>query len=317
MSSEQERIERLTLLFGASEARGVRKGVGDDAAVLEPSRSKLVWTVDAAVEDVHFRRAHLRLEEIGHRSMMAAASDLAAMGAVPLAALSALILPPGFSDDELDELARGQERAARSLGMPVVGGNLSRGRELSITTTVLGEVERTLLRDGARAGDIVALAGPVGLAKAGFSALERSLTSAELAPALEAFRRPRALIREGLTAAEHAHAAIDVSDGLALDASRMASASGVGIVLDASALLHHGGTALESAARILGEDPLELALEGGEDYALLIACPAEKLPEGFTAVGELIEERGLFLRDRKGLLHPRSVRGFDHFAQSE
>lgn len=317
MSSEQERIERLTALFGASEARGVRKGVGDDAAVLEPSRPQLVWTVDAAVEDVHFRRAHLHLEEIGHRSMMAATSDLAAMGAVPLAALSALILPPDFSDAELDALARGQEAAARAVGMTVVGGNLSRGSELSITTTVLGEVAHPLLRDGARPGDVLALAGPVGLAKAGFLALESSLDSADLQPALEAFRRPRALIQEGLAAAEHAHAAIDVSDGLALDASRMANASGVGVVLDEGALLAHGGPALEIAARTLGDEPLELALEGGEDYALLIACREEQLPEGFTVVGSCIEERGLFVRDRSGTVRERRVAGFDHFAKGE
>lgn len=314
MSSEQERIERLAALFGAHGARGVRLGVGDDAAVLEPERARLVWTVDAAVENVHFRRAHLRLDEVGYRSMMAAASDLAAMGAVPLAALSALVLPPSFSDAELDALAAGQKIAASELGMSVVGGNLSRGSELSITTTVLGEVERPLTRDGARAGDVAALAGPVGLANAGFLLLERAVDVVQ-PDALEAFRRPRARIPEGLKAAERAHAAIDVSDGLALDAYRMATASGIGVVIDESALFAHVGPSLSEAARALGEDPLDLALEGGEDYALLIACRADELPDGFTIVGSFIEERGLFVRDRNGKLRERKVAGYDHFGR--
>jgi len=98
--------------LGSTPARGVVVGIGDDAAVLTQSAGSLVWTVDACVEGVHFRREWASLRDIGWRSFMAAASDLAAMGASPRGALSALVLPESFTDAELDELAGGQADAA-------------------------------------------------------------------------------------------------------------------------------------------------------------------------------------------------------------
>lgn len=313
MSSEQERIEKLARLFNASPAPYVHVGIGDDAAVLEPARGKLVWTVDASVEGVHFRRDFLSFEDIGYRSMMAATSDLAAMGASPRGALSALVLPRELADAELEALARGQDQAARAVGMAVLGGNLARGTELSITTTVLGEAEHPLLREGARPSDVLAVAGPVGMARAGLLALQKGLSSPALEEAIQAWRRPLARMEAGHAAGPVAHAAIDLSDGLSLDASRLGKASGVGVVLDAAALLAQGGEALLAAAQALAEDPLELMLEGGEDYAVLIACPRERVPAGFAVVGECVEARGLWLRGEGGEMREIGVRGFDHF----
>lgn len=313
MSSEQNRIELLATLFGGSPSPRVHVGIGDDAAVLEPSRGKLVWTVDASVEGVHFLRDYLSFDDIGYRSMMAAASDLAAMGAVPRGALSALVLPRDFADSDLEALARGQDLAARSLGMAVIGGNLARGTELSITTTVLGEAEHPLLRETARASDVVALAGPVGLARAGLLALQRGMETPAVAEAIEAWRRPLARLEAGLLAAPVAHSAIDLSDGLSLDAKRLADASHVGIELDAEALLAHAGSPLLDAARALGEDPLALLLEGGEDYAVLITCPPDRVPAGFAVVGRCLEGRGLWLRENDRV-RELSAKGFDHFA---
>lgn len=314
MKSEQERIHLLHALFGASPSRRVHIGIGDDAAVIEPGPSKLVWTVDASVEGVHFRRDLLALEDVGWRSMMAATSDLAAMGARALGALSALVLPPGFADSDLEALARGQDDAARATGMSVIGGNLARGSELSITTTVLGEADAPLLRGGARPSDIIAVSGPLGLARAGLLALERGVAaSSALEEAIHAWRRPLARMDAGLSAATMAHAAIDLSDGLSLDASRLAEASRVGVTIDADLLLAHGGPSLIEAAEALGEDPVDLALEGGEDYAILLACPQGHIPQGFRVIGHCKEERGLWLRDREGNEIALAARGFDHF----
>ena len=111
--SERAKVERLAALFGGAEPMGVSLGIGDDAAVLEPrAGGSLVWTVDAQVENVHFRRAWMSLADIGWRSFVAAASDLAAMGAMPWCALSSLVLPETFDDDALDALAAGQAEAA-------------------------------------------------------------------------------------------------------------------------------------------------------------------------------------------------------------
>ena len=113
-SSEGAKIERLAALFGQARGAGVTLGIGDDAAVLAPPPGEsLVWTIDVQVDGVHFRRGWLELDDIGWRSFVAAASDLAAMGATPWCALGSLVLPPGFDDDAFDALAGGQAEAAR------------------------------------------------------------------------------------------------------------------------------------------------------------------------------------------------------------
>jgi thiamine-monophosphate kinase len=314
--NEAQRIARLLGILG-TQVPGVRLGIGDDAAVFDAPAEPLVWSIDAAVEGVHFERRWLGAEDIGYRATMAALSDLAAMGARPLGVLAALILPPTIDDAFVDGLARGQRRAADALSTAVVGGNLSRGGELSVTTAVLGTSERPLRRDGAMVGDRVWLAGPVGLARVG---LEGLLRGAQSTPeALAAFRGPVARIEAGLDAARVASSAIDVSDGLALDAARVAEASGVAIAFEPTALVDD---TLEQAARSLGLDALEVALEGGEDYALLVTTPEGVRPgAGFRSVGRVrarseAERRDgsrVFLVTETGEV-PVKVRGFDHFA---
>jgi thiamine-monophosphate kinase len=290
----------------------VKVGIGDDAAVLEDG---LVWTVDAQVEGTHFKAAWVSWEDVGWRSFMAAASDLAAMGAEPVAALSSLVLSAAVDDAALDALARGQAAAARAVGAPIVGGNLARGLESSITTTLLGRAASAVLRAGALPGDGVWLAGPVGLAAAGLAHLARG-EQAGLEACLRAWRRPIARIADGRALVGVAHAAIDVSDGLSHDAWQLAEASDVRLELDARAILASGGDALALAAAALGRDPLELALHGGEDYALLAASPSP-LP-GFMRIGtvEAADPSGsarLFLTTAHGTA-PLAPRGFDHFA---
>jgi thiamine-monophosphate kinase len=262
---------------------------------------------------VHFRRDWLSFEDIGWRSLMAAASDLAAMGARPRGVLSALILPSGLADGELEALARGQAAAAEAIGTAVIGGNLSRGEELSLTTTVLGAAERPMRRDSARPGDVVALAGRVGLARAGMQALERGLASRATEPAIAAWRRPEARIADGLEAARHAHAAIDVSDGLVLDAWRVAKASRVRIELDIERILAGSGDVLAAAANAIAVEQGDLALHGGEDYALLVALPHGLGLAGFFPVGLCTEGKGVALRNRAGDVSDLSPDGFDHF----
>ncbi|APR82920.1 Thiamine-monophosphate kinase [Minicystis rosea] len=316
MSSEWTRIALLRAALGAPASERVLLGIGDDAAVIAPSPDALVWTVDAAVEGVHFRRDLLSLADIGYRATMAAASDLAAMGATPLGLLAALVLPPWLSDEDLVALAEGQREAASALGTAVIGGNLARGGELSITTTALGAASRPLTRAGARPGDAVWMAGPVGLAAAGLAMLLRGgeSSSAAAITAIEAWRRPRARIVQGLVAAPRAHAAIDVSDGLAQDLGHVATASGVRIIVGAQTIVE---PALREAAADLGRDALDLALHGGEDYALVITLPEGDALEGFVRIGEVVTasagEAGVSLRREDGTVAALDGRGFDHF----
>ena len=315
MASEEARIARLRARLGvpAGAGIGVTLGIGDDAAVLEPPAGKrLVWTVDTQVEDIHFRHAWLRgPAEIGYRAFMAAASDVAAMGAEPWCALSALELPDSFDDAALDDLARGQRAAADRVGAPIVGGNLSRGPVLAITTTLLGVAATPVTRGGAREGDGIWLAGPVGLAAAGLAALAAGVTDPRMAEAISAWRVPDARIADGRALAGVAHAAIDVSDGLARDLGHLAAASAVRGVLDAELLLAHAGDALVRAADALGRSPLDLILHGGEDYALVAASASPLL--GFTRVGDVRAGAGLGLRAAGGETE-LTPRGFDHFA---
>jgi thiamine-monophosphate kinase len=308
-------LARIALLRGILErgAPGVRVGIGDDAAVLDVREGGLVWTIDAQVDGTHFRLAWASWEDVGFRSYMAAASDLAAMGAEPLAALSSLVLADDVGDEALGAFARGQAAAADAVGAPVVGGNLARGTETSITTTLLGRASSPVLRSGARVGDAVYLAGQVGLAAAGLAALAANVQDTRIDAALTAWRRPRARIDDGRTMASVAHAAIDVSDGLARDASHVAEASGVRVVLEAEAILAHGGDALAGAAAALGRSALELALHGGEDYAIVAFADAP-IP-GFSRIGRVEPgDEGLMLA-ASGSVTALEPRGYDHFAK--
>jgi len=285
---EREKIERIKALLGAVE-------IGDDAAVVDHAGGPLVLTVDEQVEGTHFERALLSFEDVGYRATMAAASDLAAMGARPLAALAAWILPKDFADSDVEQIARGQRQACDELGAMVissgarapmvVGGNLARGPVVSIATTWIGTCESPITRAGAKPGDGVWLCGAVGLAARGFRALSQKQSAPD--EMIQAWRRPRALIAEGLRMARVATACIDVSDGLASDAGHIASASRVRIRFE----------------RELDDD----ALFGGEDYALLCTSPAPI--EGFTRIGVVEAGEGVFVGD-----HPiEDGGGFDHF----
>jgi thiamine-monophosphate kinase len=310
--NEAWRIAMLKRVLSAGAGGGIEVGIGDDAAVLAVGDGRrLVWTVDEQVEGTHFRRDLVGWRDVGWRSFMAAASDVAAMGAAPWCALSAIVVPDDVDDGALEQIARGQHAAAHEVGAPVVGGNLARGPALSIATTLLGTCDRPVLRAGAVAGDGLWLAGRVGLAAAGLRALGAGKGSAaEVADG--AWRTPRALVAEGRAMGLVAHAAVDVSDGLACDVGHLADASGVCAVIDESALLSDGD--LVAAARAIGADVLDLALQGGEDYALVAASPVAI--DGFRRVGEVTAGHGVALRGPSGQ-RPIEPRGYDHFTSGK
>jgi thiamine-monophosphate kinase len=254
------------------------------------------------------------MRDIGWRSFMAAASDVAAMGAEAWCALAALALPDDVDDAALEELARGQREAATAIGARVVGGNLSRAERLGITTTLLGTCERATPRSGARPGDGIWIAGPLGLAAAGLRSLSTppSFSSSPLlvnplSAAVDAWRCPVARIADGRAMAAVAHACIDVSDGLALDLDRLARASGVAARLDERALLD-ANAATVAAASALGASPLDLVLHGGEDYALV--CASDAPIAGFHRMGSFAAGEGVWLGGKR--IEPQ---GFDHFAR--
>jgi thiamine-monophosphate kinase len=299
-------------------SKSVLLGIGDDAAVLAPP-SPVVWTIDDSVQGVHFDTDWLDLGQAAERAFEAALSDLAAMGAAPLAALSSLQVSADASGLDLGRIRRAQAACARRAGCPIVGGNITRATQWRFTTTLLGHVETPVLRSSARAGHVLWLLGPVGLAACGRAWLERGI--AELSPrsasgravraCVRAFRSPRARIAQGRSLDGLLHAAIDVSDGLATECRALAEASGVQVVLDEGALTAALSQELRLAATALGREPLTFALEGGEDYALLVSGPKRARPRGGLVIGEVTKGRGALLRGSRGVVPLAG--GFDHF----
>ena len=292
----------------------IRIGMGDDAAVLEPSDAAQVLTVDTAVSGVHFLRDLSRGEDIAYRAFVAAASDVAAMGARARAALTALVLPADVDDDLFRALVDGLGEASDATGAPIVGGNLSSGSELSITTTVVGELEgEALTRGGARAGDGVYVTGPVGGAAVGLALLRAGHRDGDATPFIARYHRPTARFDAGARLRGLATAAIDISDGLVQDLGHIAEASGVNAELDASALPHLPDHA--RLARELGEDPLALALSGGDDYELIFTAPAGARADALgTRIGRIVSGGGeVRVLGPDGAPLDLEARGYGHF----
>jgi thiamine-monophosphate kinase len=254
---------------------GVVLGIGDDAAVLDDGT---VVSTDILVDGVHFGLGRMSPRDVGHRAATANLSDLAAMGARPVALLAAFGLPAGF--DDAAEIAAGM----REHGVPVAGGDLSRAPVLIVSVTALGRAERPVRRSGGRPGDILAVTGSLGgQAAAGYSG--RVMPRSE----------------EGCALAAVATAMIDLSDGIATDAGRLARASGTGAVIELERLPRAPGATVEQAAT------------GGEDYELLAALPpGAEPPIAMTVVGRLTEEEDVLLVDAAGV--PQPLEGWDHFA---
>jgi thiamine-monophosphate kinase len=309
-------IAQLSRELSTSHDKAVELGIGDDAAILRAGKERIVISVDDQVEAVHFDLRWLRPHDVGYRSLQAAASDLAAMGATPLGAVASLHVPRGFSETKLRELARGQAEAARQLGCPVVGGNVARGAALSVTTTVLGRVQKPLLRSGARPGDELWVVGELGFARAGLLLHQQRLKvpsrlRAVAARARNAWARPEARVQAGRKLLGRAHAVIDVSDGLAGDVQHVADESRVKAVIAASLLARLVSPELCELGDLLGEPGVALALNGGEDYALLCAGPRSRRPAWAKVVGRIERGRGSELELETGqrlALGP----GFDH-----
>lgn len=281
------------------------RGPGDDCAVL-PSQGPTCITTDAVFEGVHFTRPAFSLEDVGHKALAVNLSDLASMGAKPAWFTVALGLPRGTTAATLRRLGDGMSALARTHGAELIGGNVTRAAQLSVTVTIAGTLEGPpLLRSGAQAGDALYVSGPLGDAAAGLKAKSPALKSAQ--------RRPTPHLAFGQLARTLCSAAIDVSDGLAQDLGHLCRASGVSAELESSAVPMSEALLKFAGSRTAA---LRYALTGGEDYVLLVAVRrSEPFETAMTRAGFVFHHLG-WLREGNGVrldgVPMRGKRGFTH-----
>lgn len=275
-------------------------GPGDDAAVVRASDGRVAVSADMLVEGRHFRLDWSTPEQVGRKAVAQNGADVAAMGGRPTAFLVSLGCPPDTPVSVATGISDGIGLAAEELGAGVVGGDLVQSGPVVVSVTVLGDLEgRTpVLRSGARAGDVVAVAGTLGRSAAGLALLSAGLTgdavpAPSYATLIAAHRVPTPPYGAGVDAARAgAHAMTDISDGLVADLGHIADASGVRIRIDRRRF--RGDRTLEAAAATLHVDPWEWILAGGEDHALAATfAPDTELPPGWTVIGDVAPSDGV------------------------
>ncbi|MGV3624572.1 MAG: thiamine-phosphate kinase [Archangium sp.] len=285
-------------------------GPGDDCAVVGKRGASCV-TTDALVEDVHFTRTTFSFEDIGHKALAVNLSDLAAMGARADWFTVAFGLPENVDAKALTQIGRGMSALAQAHRATLIGGNVTSARQLSITITASGVLDGApLLRAKAKPGDGIYVSGPIGNAAAGLDCLR---DGRDVPALVEAQRRPAPHFAFSKLAKKFASAGIDVSDGLAQDLGHLCKASKVGAELWSSML-----PMTEQLLLHAGEQALDRALTGGEDYVLLVTVPRRRCMEFEVAmqkanlfcarVGEIVRGEsvtldGRPLRGRLGFQH--------------
>lgn len=304
----------------AQAGEGVALGIGDDCALLTlPPGEQLAISTDTLVAGVHFPDACDPFL-LGQRALGVSASDLAAMGATPVAFTLALTLPE-VSADWLQAFARGLNLMAQGCELRLVGGDTTRG-PLSLTVTVFGRVPtgQALTRSGARPGDVLCVGGPLGDA-AGALALVLNQRTAEASTAqalLARYWSPQPQFGLGLALRGKASAALDISDGLLADCGHIALASKVRLVVEQEKLPMSEHLLAFTGLQVARE----AALSGGDDYLLAFTLPPEHLQSLLDAglpihvIGRVEAGEGVALIDSNGHDIPVLARGYQHFRET-
>lgn len=250
-------------------------GAGDDCAAWRGDTSVQLATTDTMVQGVHFLKGTFKWPDLGYKSMASNLSDIAAMGGSPLYALVSLSLPPDMAVEDVLSLFHGMLEEGAKYGVALIGGNITSAPVLVITLTLFGNLpgESMLLRSTASPGDQVAVTGYLGASAAGVAILRRKLRVDRTTKAFlrQAHFRPEPRIAEGQALVRlGVKTAIDISDGLVSDLTRICEASNVGARIYAERVPVH-----PLLRKAIGKDSLDYALAGGEDFELLFTAPTE------------------------------------------
>ncbi len=314
---------------GAARGRGLKLGIGDDAALVEMSRGReLILTTDLSIEGVHFSRPLHPPRSVGHRALARSLSDIAAMGGTPRFALVSLAVSRNASRRWIEELFAGMFALATRFGVAVVGGDTAVvAGKTALDVVIAGEVlnRKALRRSGARPEDLLFVSGRLGLSALGLRLLKSRPGPwhgiAAQAVRAHLYPQPQCALGRFLADRRLASALIDVSDGLSTDLGHLCDASGVGARVWADCI--RGPKVPElgefSAARLL-----DFALHAGEDYQLLFTVPPRKagqIPPHFRSVplhriGEVVRSKEVTLIQLDGKQTPLAPAGYDHFRKT-
>lgn len=322
-------IDRIAPRRLAGDPGRAVQAIGDDAAVVRTGDGLQLVTTDLLVEGVHFLLDRTAPRRLGRKALAVNLSDIAAMGGTPHEVYVALAAPGDTDVELLDEIYRGMEELGGEHRVSILGGDTSSSPgPLFLCLTVVGSVPegQLLLRSAGRPGDLIAVTGTLGDSAAGLRLLLESLEVPEAlaVPLVRAHLDPAPAVAAGraLASSGVVHAAIDLSDGLVSDLGHVCERSGVGALVDADRLPI--SDEVRELCRRLDENPLELALYGGEDYRLLVSVSrdavdrarrdVEEIGGSLYVVGELTERGGLRLRHADGRVEP-AADGWAHFHQ--
>ncbi len=320
----KEISERASITMSRMAREALVQGIGDDAALFRPQKGRqTILTCDWFLEGTHFLRDKHPPHSVGWKCLARALSDVAAMGGEPRCFLLSLALPASFTGRWLDEFLGGLRRVSAKFQCPLAGGDTTCREEILINITVVGEVQtgHAVLRSGARPGDLVYVSGHLGEAEMGLRLLKHGKGPASRKDPVtkkHLYPEPRVALGQWLAANGLASAMMDLSDGLSSDLPRLCAASGVGAQVRAAKV----PTVQSSAPNFKsGADPLQLALDGGDDYELLFTVPPSRtkfLSRSFrgiplTPIGVVTFGKQIVLADEDGREHPLHPCGWDPF----
>lgn len=272
----------------------------DDCAGVKFEGVELLLTVDSLVEGVHFLKSYPP-EAVGWKAVSVNVSDVAASGGLPKWVLVSLVLPKDTEVEYVERLYMGIKKACKFYGCRVVGGNLSRGENLVVDVSVVGETKRRIKRKGAKPGEVLFVSGTLGDSRAGLELLlmeRRNYEDFELR-LIERHLRPTARVDYVAHLQKYASASVDISDGLVADAGHLAEASGVKVEIDTKKI--PVSKELAEFCKRHGKDPVEYALFGGEDYQLLFTQKETNWNPfmDMTPIGSVAEGEGVFVDGKK------------------
>lgn len=292
-------------------SKNVLVGIGDDAAVVKIEKDLQVLTTDCLVEGDHFTREWFTPKQIGMKAIEINVSDIAAMGAVPRYVLVSLCLPQDLETDFVEEIYKGMWKACDKYGIEIIGGNMTHSKQIVISITLTGEVDKKnlSLRSGAKPGDFIFVSGHIGNGKAGLRIFQEKLEDFE--DVRKKYLEPKAQLKTALELALYVNSMIDISDGLASEIKHICDESKCGAIIYKEKIPINDDA--RSVARALKEDEYNYALFGGEDFQLVYTVSKNNLKnvQGYL-VGEIVKGNEIKLKDGN-VTKIIQEKGYDHF----